>query len=55
MHGLNEPSFFLTNSIRKAAEEDEGHINPVSRLSSNHSFGALSFACNSPYRGPNGS
>jgi hypothetical protein len=53
MHGLNEPSFFLMNTIGKVVEKDEAYINPFSRLSSHHSFEALSSACDSPYRGPN--
>jgi hypothetical protein len=38
MHGLNKPSFFLMNNIGKVVREDEGHINPFSRLLSNYSF-----------------
>jgi hypothetical protein len=32
MHSLNEPSFFLTNSIEEAAREDKGGINSFSKL-----------------------
>jgi hypothetical protein len=38
MYGLNEPSFFFTNSIEEVAKEDEAYINFFSRLSSRHSF-----------------
>jgi hypothetical protein len=31
MLGLNEPSFFLANSLEEAVREDEGHINPFLR------------------------
>jgi hypothetical protein len=55
MHGLNEPSLFLTNSIEEGGREDEGHINPFLRLSSHDSNSALGFDFDGPYRDPNGS
>jgi hypothetical protein len=38
MQGLNEPNFFLMNSMDEAVGKDEGYINPFLGLLSIHSF-----------------
>jgi hypothetical protein len=54
MHGHNKPSFPLTNSIVQAVREDEGHKNPFSRRSLNHSLSATHCGCETSYRSPSG-
>jgi hypothetical protein len=54
MHGLNEPSFHLTNCNWEVTREDECPINLFSRLLFNHSLCTLSSSCDTSYWGPNG-